>query len=261
MAIKRLCGHLCSTKFLIYFGDKAHENNTKTGEHNAHVQRGLEFLSAYSYTLEYRKGWFNGNADFFSHLPQPATDIDRTGPNYLISTDTVCTHLIQAFDFTAIEPFTPGFGLGGFLSPASSRFNPIPPFPGTKNDFGDYRRLGPRMDTSNSAQVTLLFVAAIAAPKPAARSLHSLRLCPRLVQPPAAGSPHTFPVGLHFAQDPTTDSARRVFVFQRCDQIPTAASPHGVPAGHFVDQDQDPAAASPHGVPTGHGLVQDLSVN
>ena len=150
-AIKRLRGHLCSTKFLIYFDDKALEKNTKAGEHNAHVQRGFEVPPTHSYTLEYRKGWFNGNADFLSRLSQPATDLDCTGPNYLISTDTVYTHLIQAFCFTAIVPFTPGFVLGGFIPPASSCFNPIPPFPGTKNDFGVYRRHGSRMDTSDSA--------------------------------------------------------------------------------------------------------------
>ena len=51
-AIKRPRGHLWSTNFRIYPDHKALENIAKVGEHNARVQRWLEFLSAYSYTLK-----------------------------------------------------------------------------------------------------------------------------------------------------------------------------------------------------------------
>lgn len=34
----------------------------------------LEFLTALDYTLEFRKGGANGNADFVSRLRQPATE-------------------------------------------------------------------------------------------------------------------------------------------------------------------------------------------
>ena len=112
------------------------------------------------------------------------------------------------------------------------------------------------MDTSDLAQVTRSFVAAIAAPNPAAGLLHSLPLGLRFIQAPAARSPRSLPLGPHFAQGLTTDSCR-VFVGPRYDQVPAAASPHGVPTGYRFVQDQGPAAAPPHGVPTGHHFVQD----
>ncbi|CAB1107749.1 unnamed protein product [Ectocarpus sp. CCAP 1310/34] len=68
-AIKRLRGYMWSTKFIIYSDHKALESIGKVGEHNARVQRWLEFLSNFTYTLKYRKGSANGNADFLSRLP------------------------------------------------------------------------------------------------------------------------------------------------------------------------------------------------
>ena len=50
----------------IYSDHKALESIDKVGEHNGRVRRWLEFFSAYTYTLEYRKGSANGNADFLS---------------------------------------------------------------------------------------------------------------------------------------------------------------------------------------------------
>ena len=41
------------------------------------VQRWYDFLSAYTYTLEYRPGKTNGNADLMSRLPLPATEADN----------------------------------------------------------------------------------------------------------------------------------------------------------------------------------------
>ena len=79
-AIKRLRGYLWRNKFRIFSDHQALENIGKVGDHNARVQRWVEFLTAYDYTLEYRKGFANGNADFLSRLPQPATERDRTGP-------------------------------------------------------------------------------------------------------------------------------------------------------------------------------------
>ena len=137
-AIKRLRGHLWSTKFLIYSAHKALEHVTKVGEHNSRVQRWLEFLSAYSYTLEYRKGSASGNADFLSRLPQPVTDLDRTGPNRLTSPDTLGVYLIHACSFTPIESSTPGIGLGGLVPPPSIFFNTVLPPPFTDQDSAIY---------------------------------------------------------------------------------------------------------------------------
>ena len=175
-AIKRLRGYLWFTKFLIYSDHKALDNITKVGEHNARVQRWLEFLSAYTYTLEYRKGSAIGNADFFSRLPQPATDLDRTGPNSLTCPDTVGIYLIQACGSTPTGPSTPGIGLGRLVPPAPSPFDTMPPFPCTANDFGDFRRHEPRIDYSDSARISEPLVAPIVAQDPAATSL---QLSPR----------------------------------------------------------------------------------
>ena len=48
--ITRLRGHLWFTEFRISSNHKALENIVKVGEHNARVQRWVDFLAAYSYT-------------------------------------------------------------------------------------------------------------------------------------------------------------------------------------------------------------------
>ncbi|CAB1121588.1 unnamed protein product [Ectocarpus sp. CCAP 1310/34] len=95
-AIKRLRGYLWSTKFIIYSDHKALESIGKVGEHNARVQRWLEFLSNFTYTLKYRKGSANGNADFLSRLPLPAQDTDKTGPDCIDGVDQAGVFLIWA---------------------------------------------------------------------------------------------------------------------------------------------------------------------
>lgn len=64
------------------------------------VRRWLEFLSAYTYTLEYRKGSVNSNADFVYRLSPPAADADCTGSNCLSSSDAVGICLIRPCGFT-----------------------------------------------------------------------------------------------------------------------------------------------------------------
>ena len=65
-ALKRLRGYLWGTKFRIFSDHKAMESICKVGNHNAQVQRWLESLTAFDYTLDYRKGSANGNADILS---------------------------------------------------------------------------------------------------------------------------------------------------------------------------------------------------
>ena len=86
-AIKCPRGYLWSTKFRIFPDRKALKRIGKVGNHNARVQRWLEFLTASDYTLEYRKGSANGNADFLSGLPEPATEHDRSGSSSLTPVD------------------------------------------------------------------------------------------------------------------------------------------------------------------------------
>ena len=82
-ALKRPRGYLRGTKFRIFSDHKALEKIGKVGNHTARVQRWLEFLTAFDYTFEYRKGSANGNADFLSRLPEPATEHDRNGSTSL----------------------------------------------------------------------------------------------------------------------------------------------------------------------------------
>ena len=111
-AIKRLRGHLWSTRIQIYSDHKALENIVKVGEHNAHVRCRLEFLPAYTYTMEYRKGTANGNANSLSRLHQLITDADRTGCNRLTGPETVGIYFIRPCDFAPNEPPTPVYQLG-----------------------------------------------------------------------------------------------------------------------------------------------------
>ena len=75
-SIKRLRGYLWGTKFRIFSDHKALESIGKVGDHNARIRKWLEFLTAFDCTLEYRRGSVNGNADFLSRLPEPATERD-----------------------------------------------------------------------------------------------------------------------------------------------------------------------------------------
>lgn len=65
-AIKRFIGYLWSTKLVMYLDHKALESIGKVVEHNARVQRWLEYLCNFTYTLEYRKTSTNGNPDFLA---------------------------------------------------------------------------------------------------------------------------------------------------------------------------------------------------
>ena len=60
------------------------------------MQRRLEFLGAFDYTLEYRKGSANGNADLLSRLSEPATDNDGSGSTSLTPVKHGGIYLIRA---------------------------------------------------------------------------------------------------------------------------------------------------------------------
>ncbi|CAB1117358.1 unnamed protein product [Ectocarpus sp. CCAP 1310/34] len=103
-AIKRLRGYLWSTKFVIYSDHKALESIGKVGEHNARVQRWLEFLSNFTYTLKYRKGSANGNADFLSRMPLPAQDTDKTGQDCIDGVYHAVCSSFELAGFTTTRP-------------------------------------------------------------------------------------------------------------------------------------------------------------
>lgn len=60
------------------------------------VQRWYDFLSAYTYTLTYRPGKKNGNADMMSRLPLPATAADSSLRLQLTDPDDVDVYMIGA---------------------------------------------------------------------------------------------------------------------------------------------------------------------
>ena len=114
-ALNRLRGYLWGTKFRIFSDHKALESIGKVGNHNARVQRWLEFLTAFDYPLEYRKGSANGNADFLSCLPEPATEHDRSGLTSLNPIEDGGIYVIRACGLNTPSSPIPGVGLGGLV--------------------------------------------------------------------------------------------------------------------------------------------------
>ena len=98
-AIKRLRGYLWGTKFRKFSDYKVLESIGKVGDHNARVQRWLELLTAFDYTLEYCKGSANGSADYLSCLPKPATEHDRSWSSGLTPVEDGGNSFIRACGF------------------------------------------------------------------------------------------------------------------------------------------------------------------
>ena len=131
--MKRLRGYLWGTKFRIFSDHKALEGIGKVGDHNAPVQRWLEFLTAFECTLEYRKGSANGNADLLSRLPEPATRHDRTRSSSLIPAEDGGIFLIRACGVRTRSSPTPCVGLSGLMPRPESAALGWPPL--TSSDF------------------------------------------------------------------------------------------------------------------------------
>lgn len=80
----------------MYSDHKSLESIAKVKEHNARVQRWLEHLSIFTYTLEHRKGSASGIADFRSRLLLSATDADKNGPVGIGDVEAAGVFLIRA---------------------------------------------------------------------------------------------------------------------------------------------------------------------
>ena len=113
------------------------------GDHNARVQRWLEFLTAFDETLEYRKGSANGNADFLSRLPELATECDRSGSSSLTPVDDDGLFLIRTCGLRTRSSPTPGTGLGELVTRAENAVLGGLPF--VSSDFRDLRAHGLHM--------------------------------------------------------------------------------------------------------------------
>ena len=139
-SVKRLGGYLWGTKFRIFSDHKALESIGKVGDHNARVQRWLEVLTAFDYTLEYRKGSVNGNADFLSRLPEPAMEHDRIGSSSLIPVEDGGIFLIWACGLRTRASPIPGVGLSGLVPHSESAVLGGLPF--ASSDFAIFARTG-----------------------------------------------------------------------------------------------------------------------
>ena len=136
-ALKRPRGYLWGTKFRIFSDHKALESIGKAGNHNARVQRWHEFLTAFDYTLKYRKGSANGNADFLSRLLEPATQHGRIGSTILNSVEDGGIYLIRACGLRTPSSPIPGVDLGGLVPRTES--TALVGLPFTAANFCDFR--------------------------------------------------------------------------------------------------------------------------
>ena len=110
--------------------------------HNARVQRWLEFLTAFDYTLEYRKGSANGNTDFLSRLPEPTREHEHSGATRLNPVEDGGIDFVRACRLRIPSSPIPGVGLGGLVPRTESAVLGGHPF--TSTDFCDFRTHGPR---------------------------------------------------------------------------------------------------------------------
>ena len=130
-------------------------------DHNARVQRWLDLLTAFDYTFEYRQGRANGNADFLSRLPEPATEHDRTGSSSLTPAEDGGVFLIRACGLRIRSSLIPGVGLSGLVPHPESAVSGGLPF--ASSDFRVFRAHGQRIRTDDVSAPSGRFVARVAA--------------------------------------------------------------------------------------------------
>ena len=159
--LKRLRSHLQDPKFRIFSDHKALESIGKVRNHNTRVQRWLEFLAAFDCTLKYRKGSVNGNADFLSRLPEPATEHDRSGSTSLNLIEHGGIYLIRACGLNTPPSPIPRVGLGGLVLSTVRAVLGVLPF--TVADCCEFRTHGPRMSIDDISAPSGSFIARVSA--------------------------------------------------------------------------------------------------
>ncbi|CAB1118696.1 unnamed protein product [Ectocarpus sp. CCAP 1310/34] len=135
-AIKRLRRYLRGTHFQIWTDNQALENISKVGDHSPRVQRWLESLTAYQYTLKHRPGSSNSNADMLSRLPIPPSTQDITGYSRITMPDDVGVYMIRATGNIPSGPSPQGITLGGLVPNNGS--DTLSGSPLTSADFQDF---------------------------------------------------------------------------------------------------------------------------
>ena len=109
-SIRHLRRYFFSVFFLIFSDHECLQQISKIGESKPHIQRYMEFVSAYNYRLSYRRGRDNANADFLSRLPIPPTAEDISGSSALTDPDDLGVYLIRACGYTTPSYPIPGVG-------------------------------------------------------------------------------------------------------------------------------------------------------
>ena len=75
-SIRRLRRYLFSVFLQAFTDHECLQQIQKIGETKPRIQNWMEFLSAYNFSLSYRRGEDDANADILSRLPLPPTDED-----------------------------------------------------------------------------------------------------------------------------------------------------------------------------------------
>ena len=120
-----------------------------------------KFLTTFDYTLDYRKGSANGNADILSRWPEPATEHDRTGPSSLIPPEDGGIFLIRACGLRIRASPIPGVGLCGLVPHPESAVLGGLAF--ASSNFRDFCTHGPRIRIDDLSAPSGRFVARITA--------------------------------------------------------------------------------------------------
>ena len=141
--------------------------------HNSRVQRWLEFLTAFDYTLECRNGSANGNADFLFYLPEPATEHDRSGSTSFNPVEDSGFHLMRSCGLRTPSWPIPGVDLSGLVPRTESTIlDALVPrtesaalcgLPLTSTDLNDFRMQGPRIRIGSLIASPGRFVARVSA--------------------------------------------------------------------------------------------------
>ena len=116
-SIRRLRRYLFGVYSLVSTDHQCLQQICKIGETKPHIQRWMEFSSAYNFRLSYRRGQENADADFLSRLPLPPIDEDISGASALTDSDDLGIYLIRECGLTTPACPVPGVGLGG-LAPS-----------------------------------------------------------------------------------------------------------------------------------------------
>ena len=107
-SIRRLRRYIFSAFFLIFTDHECLQQINKIDESKPRIQRRMEFVSAYSYRLSYRRGRDNANANFLSRLPIPPTVEDISGCSALTDPDDLGVYVIRVCGYT-----TPSYPING----------------------------------------------------------------------------------------------------------------------------------------------------